>query len=67
MPKYDISGTFIGKSFTVRGVEAKDIDEAKKKVGELVKFENATYSKVNAKVSDTFITDFFKGFGNNKG
>jgi len=39
MPKYDISGTFIGKPLTVRGVEAKDIDEARKKVSELVRFE----------------------------
>ena len=69
MPKYDISGTFLGKPFTVRDVDSETIHHARLKVKNLVRFgdepkmgNEGTFVKQKAKTSDTFINDFFKGF-----
>ena len=45
--KYDVSGTFLGRPFTVRGVEAINIHEAKKKVRNLIKFEGGVENQTN--------------------
>lgn len=51
--KYDVSGTFLSRPFTVRGVEAINIHEAKKKVRNLIKFEGGVEKP------DEFLKNFF--------
>lgn len=53
--KYDVTASFLGKTFTVRGVTAFNEDNARKQVKDLIKFV-----KTEKKKTDMDIPDFFK-------
>jgi hypothetical protein len=40
MPKYNIKVSFCGKPFSISGVEAKNRDEARAKIHDLIKFDS---------------------------
>ena len=66
MRRYDLTVTFLGKKFKVRGIEAPSLYDAKQKVQKLVILEDWNETDQPKKTvhngdSDTFISDFFNG------
>lgn len=66
MKYYDLTVTFLGKKFKIRGIEAPSLYDATQKVQKLVILEdwNETdqpKNTVHNDNSDTFISDFFNG------
>lgn len=52
--KYDVTVSFLGKTFTVRGVTAFNEDNARKQVKDLIKFVSVEKRKPKAGIPDLF-------------
>jgi hypothetical protein len=57
MKYYTVSGTFLGKPFIVRDVQAKNLNDAQDKIRNIIKFDEPQ----EADWSDNTIFDFFNG------